>query len=1418
MAQKYLTKEDNITPKIQEMLDKHMSSVDSKLEKVMEAVETKLENTVDSVIEGFKNTPMIKGEPGKSVNEDEVIKKITAKLPKDADIAQAVLKKIPRVNEDAIAKRVLSKIPKQKGMLKVVQEKAEIDPMAVIEKILALPEDRFKLKTKNIDGLEQTISSFHSQLGKGYLHGSGLSAITDLIQPGTNVTLDGSGTQSDPYIINASGGGGGGNVSSVFGRTGSVSAQTGDYTTDLVTEGTNLYFTDERAQDAVGGILLDSTTIDLTYNDSTPSITASVIAQMSITSDASGIKLSGDSSTPGNSKYYGTDSGGTKGYFTLPTSSTGTVTSVTGTANRITITGVSTVNPTVDIAATYVGQSSITTLGTITTGIWNGTDIAVTDGGTGSSTASGARTNLGLVIGTDVQAFNAGLLQIAGLGDPNADRLMFWDDSASSYAYLTLGTGLSITGTTINAAGAVTSVSANDTTLTISPTTGAVLAVVNQANNFAWTGASTYSASQTFNGAVSFTSTATFTNLPTSSATVTTSNQLVNKQYVDVFAQGLKYKGSVTAATTTTLPANTYNNGASGVGATLTGNANGALSAQDGVTLTVNQLLLVKNEAAPANNGIYTLTQVGTGGTPYILTRTTNFDQAAEILQGSFVSVLMGTVQGNTVWAMYSSDVTTVGTDPVSFSQLSAPTVYTATLGVKLVGNDFEADLDANGALTLSGNSLQVAVDNSSIEISSNALRIKALGVTNGMLAGSIADSKLSQITTAAKVSGAAITLLTSLPSGAGLIPQANLGSGSAGAGAKVLFDDQTYKTLAGAPGVGDVTGPGSSLDFQIPVWDGTTGTVLKNSGLKIVDDGIFTFTGLISIDKNFIIAAADDKAAFIQGGNGATTNAGPVGILGGSGGVGTDFNGGGVFISGGSGGYFDSGTGGNSNGGAVNISGGGGGDTSGNGADVIIVGGEGLAAASSGGNISISAGNGANTGGQVIITAASSGSDFGAQIGIQTGGSGIGGDIVLAPGQGFTTDGRVFFVNPTTSIVAAFDVSQLSGGQKDIVIPNASGTLAVSASGNIALNSTTGNITFTGTLPIASGGTGITSYTVGDLIYASGTTTLSKLADVATGNVLRSGGVGVAPAYGKVVLTTDVSGVLPAANMTQVDVQVFTTSSTWNKPTGAKYVHIKMIGGGGGGGSGRKDAAATTRWGGGGGGGGGWGVIEFSAALLGATETVTVGGGGAGGASVSANTTNGNSGTRGDRSSFGNWLSVAGGLGGAGGANISTTTISGGNGFPNESTQTQGGTGGGFSTSGAAPGATNQTTMAGAGGGAGGGITTANVASAGATGGISGGATTSILSGYAGTFAGGTGGAINTNGSNGTAATTNSAIGGGGGGGGGSSTTTNGGSGGNGAVYGSGGGGGGAATNGVGNSGAGGTGGSGIVIVTTYF
>lgn len=77
----------------------------------------------------------------------------------------------------------------------------------------------------------------------------------------------------------------------------------------------------------------------------------------------------------------------------------------------------------------------------------------------------------------------------------------------------------------------------------------------------------------------------------------------------------------------------------------------------------------------------------------------------------------------------------------------------------------------------------------------------------------------------------------------------------------------------------------------------------------------------------------------------------------------------------------------------------------------------------------------------------------------------------------------------------------------------------------------TSGTITLAGTLDADNGGTGQSSYTTGDILYASGASALSKLAGVATGNALISGGVATAPSWGKIGLTTHVSGTLAVAN-----------------------------------------------------------------------------------------------------------------------------------------------------------------------------------------------------------------------------------------------------------------------------------------------
>lgn len=85
-------------------------------------------------------------------------------------------------------------------------------------------------------------------------------------------------------------------------------------------------------------------------------------------------------------------------------------------------------------------------------------------------------------------------------------------------------------------------------------------------------------------------------------------------------------------------------------------------------------------------------------------------------------------------------------------------------------------------------------------------------------------------------------------------------------------------------------------------------------------------------------------------------------------------------------------------------------------------------------------------------------------------------------------------------------------------------------------------------TIAVNKGGTGLTSYTIGDIVYASGTNTLAKLAGAATGNALISGGVGAAPSWGKIGLTTHVSGTLPVANGGTGITSLGSGISTWLK------------------------------------------------------------------------------------------------------------------------------------------------------------------------------------------------------------------------------------------------------------------------------
>jgi len=188
---------------------------------------------------------------------------------------------------------------------------------------------------------------------------------------------------------------------------------------------------------------------------------------------------------------------------------------------------------------------------------------------------------------------------------------------------------------------------------------------------------------QTAFGAITATSAALTTGTITTAPVNNT--DIVNKQYADAIASGIHFHEAVNLATTAALPANTYNNGTSGVGATLTGNANGALSVDSTLT-TASERILVKNEAAGANNGVYTVTQVGSAGTPYILTRATDFDSVGtgvnEIDEGDFFLVTSGTANVNTAWVQQTPPPITIGTTALVFQQFSAPITYTAGTGL----------------------------------------------------------------------------------------------------------------------------------------------------------------------------------------------------------------------------------------------------------------------------------------------------------------------------------------------------------------------------------------------------------------------------------------------------------------------------------------------------------------------------------------------------------------------------------------------------------------------------------------------------------------------------------------------------------------------------------------------------------------
>lgn len=180
----------------------------------------------------------------------------------------------------------------------------------------------------------------------------------------------------------------------------------------------------------------------------------------------------------------------------------------------------------------------------------------------------------------------------------------------------------------------------------------------------------------------------------------TVATDAATKGYVDAVAIGLDVKASCRVATDGALPAYTYANGSSGVGATITASVGGPLTV-DGVLVIAGDRILVKNGAAASDNGIYVVTDPGSssGPTPFVLTRATDCDHAANYPTGAFTLIEQGTnlagfsfvvsTQGSPftigstsiTWVKFSAAAGTVNKYSTTLSSGSATYTVTHSLG-----------------------------------------------------------------------------------------------------------------------------------------------------------------------------------------------------------------------------------------------------------------------------------------------------------------------------------------------------------------------------------------------------------------------------------------------------------------------------------------------------------------------------------------------------------------------------------------------------------------------------------------------------------------------------------------------------------------------------------------------------------------
>lgn len=344
----------------------------------------------------------------------------------------------------------------------------------------------------------------------------------------------------------------------------------------------------------------------------------------------------------------------------------------------------------------------------------------------------------------------------------------------------------------------------------------------------------------------------------------TSANDAATKAYVDNTTAGLNFHAAVHAATTANLDA-TYANGTGGVGATLTANANGALVV-DGHTLNANERVLVKNQTAGLENGIYAVTATGDISNPWVLTRATDADNSpsGEVAYGDFTFVQQGSTNAGFGYIVNTTGTITIGTTAISYIQFNAGQVVVAGNGLT---ESTPGTLAINTAVTVDLNTAQTLTNKTITGTFTGNLTGNADTVTNGVYTtGSYADP--SWITSLAKSkvglgnventalstwSGSTnLTTLGTITTGTWTgtaIAIANGGTGATDAGTArtnlglaIGTDVQAYNSTLAAVAGGTYTGDDSIATvgtITAGTWNGTTiGAIYGGTGLTSYTTG----------------------------------------------------------------------------------------------------------------------------------------------------------------------------------------------------------------------------------------------------------------------------------------------------------------------------------------------------------------------------------------------------------------------------------------------------------------------------------------------------------------------------------------------------------------------------------------------------